>query len=99
MAKATFELVAIDDRAHVVDGSELVRRQEPKVRGPATFFPTLAVTGADEEPVRPGVEARRIAELREVLPGREQRLLRRVLGEVHVAQDPARHGKKPIGDL
>src|SRR5215207_8827148 len=51
-----------------------------------------------EEPVRPSLEATWIAELREVLPDREQRLLRRVLGEVLVAQDPARDREEPIGD-
>jgi hypothetical protein len=52
-----------------------------------------------EEPVRPRLEAGGVAELREVLPDGEQRLLRRVLGEVHVTQNPARHGKEPIGDV
>src|SRR5207245_4900207 len=56
------------------------------------------VTGAHEEPVRPGVEARRVAETGKVLPDGEQRLLRRVLGEVDVAQDPARDGKESIRD-
>jgi hypothetical protein len=37
--------------------------------------------------------------LGKVLPDGEQRLLRRVLGKVEVTQDPARHGKEPIGDL
>jgi hypothetical protein len=36
-------------------------------------------------------------ELREALPDRQQRLLCRILGEIDVAQDPARHGKEPIG--
>ena len=51
----------------------------------------LGVAGAHEEPVRPGVKARRVAELGKVPPDGEQRLLRRVLGEVDVAQDPVRH--------
>jgi hypothetical protein len=55
--------------------------------GPATF----GVAGAHEEPVRPGIEATRIAKLRKVPPDGEQRLLRRVLGNVDVAQDPERH--------
>ena len=46
-----------------------------------------------------GLEATWIAELRKVLPDGEQRLLRRVLGDIEVAQDPARHGQEPIGDL
>ena len=70
-----------------------------EVGRPATFLPSLGVAGAHEEPVRPGLKAGRVAELRKVPPDREQRLLRRILGEVEVAQDPARHGKVPIGDL
>ena len=77
--------------------SRLVRRQEPQIRCPATLLPTLGVAGTNEESVRPRIEAIRVAELREVSPG-QQRLLRRVLGEVEVAQDPARHGQEPIGD-
>ena len=58
----------------------------------------LGVAGAHEEPVRPGVKARRVAELRKVPPDGEQRLLRRVLGEVDVAQDPVRHRVEPVAD-
>ena len=56
----------------------------------------LGVAGAHEEPVRPGVKARRVAELRKVPPDGQQRLLRRVLGEVDVAQDPVRHRVEPV---
>ena len=55
----------------------------------------LRVAGTHEEPVRPGVKARRVAELRKVPPDGDQRLLGRVLGEIDVAQDPARHGEEP----
>ncbi len=70
-----------------------------EVGRPATFLSSLGVAGAHEEPVRPGLKAGRVAELRKVPPDAQQRLLRRILGEVEVAQDPARHGKVPIGDL
>jgi hypothetical protein len=97
-AEATLELVAIDDRAQVVV-DWLVAWQQPQVRRPATLTAALGVAGAHEEPVRPGLEAGRVAELRDVLPDRNQRLLGRVLGKVQVAQDPARHGKEVIADL
>jgi hypothetical protein len=60
----------------------------------------LGVAGAHEEPVRPGVEARLVVELGQVSPDAQQRLLRRVFGEVDVAQDPVRHGMEavPHGD-
>ena len=59
---------------------------------------SLGIAGAHEEPVRPGVEARRVAELREVAPDGEQRLLRRVLGEIEVAQNSVRDRVEPIPD-
>ncbi len=59
---------------------------------------TLGVAGAHEEPVRPGLEAGRVAELRKVLPDGQQRLLRRILGEIDVAQDPVRHRVEPATD-
>ena len=40
--------------------------------------------------MEPRVEALRVAERREVAPGPDQRLLRRVLGSMRVAQDPVR---------
>ena len=88
--EAALELVAIDDRAQALRHRRLVGRQEADVRRPAARPASLGVAGAHEEPVRPGVEARRVAESRKVPPDGEQRLLRRVLGEVDVAQDPVR---------
>src|SRR5947199_6451444 len=58
----------------------------------------LGVAGAHEKPIRPGVKARRVAQLRKVLPDVQQRLLRRVLGEVGVAQNPVRHRMEPATD-
>ena len=58
----------------------------------------LGVAGANEEAIRPRFEARGVAKLRKVLPDAQQRLLRRVLGKIEVAQDPARHGQVPIRD-
>ena len=82
MMEGSFELIAIDDRLEFA----LCRRVDIRKHaddGPATAFTTaLGVAGAHEEPVRPGVKARRVAELGKVPPDRQQRLLRRILGEV-----------------
>ena len=96
--EAALELVAIDDRAQAIRRHRLIGREEAHVRGPATGSAALGVAGAHEEPIRPGVKARRVAELRKVSPDVEQRLLRGVLGEVGVAQDPVRHRMEPIAD-
>lgn len=63
------------------------------------MLPALGVASAHQEPVRPGLEACRVAQLWKVLPNAQQRLLRCVLGKVEVAQDPARHGQVLIRDL
>jgi hypothetical protein len=97
-AEAALEFVAIDDGPEGVIRRPLVERQKPEIGCPDPVFPALGVAGAHEEPVRPGLEAGRVAQSREVLPGGEQRLLRRVLGEIEVAQDPARDREESIGD-
>ena len=94
-AKGALQLVAIDDQV------ELVRRrrrprQQAQVRRPLSSPATLGVAGAHEDPVRPGVKARRVAELADVPPDAQQRLLRRILGEIGVTQDPVCHRMEPI---
>src|SRR4029079_12368151 len=84
-AEAALELVAIDDLAQALLHRRLVSRQEAEVRRRTAGPAALGVTGTHEEPVRPGVKARRVAEIGEVPPDVEQRLLRRILGEVDVA--------------
>ena len=73
--------------------------QHPEVGRPGVRAMPLGVAGTNEEPVRPGVEARRVAKLWKVPPDSDQRLLGRVLGEIDVAQDPARHGEEPRRDI
>src|SRR5262245_3856809 len=51
-----------------------------------------------EEPVRPGLEALRIAESGQVAPNRQERLLWRILGERVVAPDPVRDGVEAGAD-
>jgi uncharacterized RmlC-like cupin family protein len=97
-AKAALELVAINDLAQALAHRRLVSRQEAEVRRRLAVPATLGVAGTHEEPVRPGVEARRVAEIGEVPPDVEQRLLRRILGEVDVAQDPVRNGVEPTAN-
>src|SRR5215203_3473988 len=87
-SRATTELVASGPA-----GSSTGRTRR---RRPLAGSAALGVTGTQKEPVRPRVEARGVAELREVPPDGEQGLLRRVLGEVDVAQDPVRHGMEAV---
>jgi hypothetical protein len=98
LAKARLQLIAIQDPIEAFRGDRLVSRQQPKVWRPASLSLAFGIAGANQKAVRPRVEARGVAQLRKVLPDAQQRLLRCVLCQVEVAQDPARHGQIPIGD-
>jgi len=84
------ELVAIDHRGVAVGGTRLVRGPILQVGQPARYPSRLGVAGADDEAVRPGLEATRVAEPREIAPDREERLLGRVLRVMDIAQDGVR---------
>ena len=90
------QLVAIDDLAGAIRLHRLIGGKQAHVGRPVAGPACLGVAGAHEEPVRPGVEARRVAELRKIPPDGQQRLLRRVLGEVEVAQNSMRDRMEPI---
>jgi hypothetical protein len=57
----------------------------------------LGAAVPDDHPIRPGVEARGVAEAVEVAPHRDQRLLDGVVGRIKVPQDPARDEVQPRG--
>jgi hypothetical protein len=86
--KPALELVAIGDRVDAVSLDPVIDRQDMEVWRPAARPAGLRVASPEEQPVRPGIEAGRVAELRQVTPDAEERLLAGVLGEVRVAQDP-----------
>ena len=69
------------DRFVVIDGRGL----------PALHPLGLGVAGVDEQAIRPGIEPLRVTESRQLLPDPNEGLLRGVLGEVSVAQDPVGH--------
>lgn len=95
-AETALELVAINHGVGPVGLRRLVRGKQPHVRHPSSFTLPLGIARPDQESVRPGVETGRVAELGQVAPDGEKRLLRGVLGKVDVAQDPVRHGVEPI---
>ena len=57
----------------------------------------LLVADANEDPPEPRLESLRIAEARQLTPGRDERLLDGILGAVEVAQDALGHGEQPVG--
>ena len=63
-----------------------------------SFSARFGIARVDEEPIGPGLELIGISQLWKTPPGVKQRLLRGVLGECRVAQDPARHGVQGVAD-
>ena len=93
-AEAALELVAVGDPA---EGVRLVPAdrvgvgvvgEQPDDRPAAPLAAGLRDAGPNDDPVGPGVEAVRVAQPRQLVPDRDQRLLQGILGEVVVAQDP-----------
>ncbi len=90
--EAALELVAIGELDDGI-GRRRFRRREVDVGdvhldGPAMPpAADLPVAGANEEPVKPGVEAVGITQRRQVAPGGGERLLGRVLGASVVTED------------
>jgi hypothetical protein len=76
----------------------LIALKQPKVAALTSLAATLGVTGVDDEAIRPRLEAVGIPELRQVSPRRHEGVLRGVLGQGRVAQDPARHGVQAVSD-
>ena len=97
--EGSVELVSVGDRFEigVRDGGS-VARPGPDDRQPATGAAGLGVAGTDSDPVDPGFEAGRIAELREVPSDGRERLLCGVFGCVAVAQDVERNAMDAIAD-
>ncbi len=65
-----------------------VERQRSDVTAPSSVPPRLGVAGVHDQPVEPRPVPLRIAQLMNVPPCEEERLLDRVLGSLDVAEDP-----------
>ena len=94
-AEGTLELVAVED------GTDVVRRHGlvlwlSGVGQPAPGTTGLGVAGVHQEPVRPSLEARRVAQLRQLTPDVQQRLLGGVLSLVGIGQDVLGHPEKAV---
>ena len=74
------------------------RGKQPKVAAVTSFATRFGVAGIHEEPMGPGLEPIGIPEARQMTPRVEQCLLRGVLGEVRVTQDPACHRVQRVTD-
>ena len=87
-AKASLELVPVDDREKVVDRGRDVHRKNTQIRDALPLTLGLGETRADDQAVEPGVESIRIAEVGQVAPGDDEGVLQGILGSIDVTQDP-----------
>ena len=84
------ELVAIGQGQEIVRCGRVVEREHVEVRDPPALPPGFGDADVREESVDPGVEAVRIAEVRQVPPGDHQRVLQGILGPIDIPEDPIR---------
>ena len=84
--------IAIVDRDDFVRSARSVDRERPDVGAPPLVSAVLLVTGVDEEPMEPDLEALRVTQPRKLTPGKEECLLDGVLGPLDIAKDPVRDG-------
>jgi len=94
--KATVELVAIGEGQEIVGRRRIVEREHVQVCGPAALPAGVGDANVREEPVDPGIEAVRIAEVRQVTPGDHQRVLQGILGPIDVPENPIRDREEAI---
>ena len=88
--EGSFELVAIDELAKLVDRRRVIDWQDRDLDRPPLAAPNLVLAGVDEEAMEPGVEPLGISQTPEVTPGSDQGVLNGVLGGIPVAEDPPR---------
>jgi hypothetical protein len=94
----TLQLIAVSYGRDVVESGRFVDVKDPEVGRPAPGLLPLGVAGTHAKAVRPPFEACGVAKLRKVPPDGEQRLLRRIVGEVGVAKDPVSDRVQPVPD-
>lgn len=88
--EATLELIAVGERHGAVVRARRVRFEQVYLDQHASFLaPGVAIAGANQQPMHPGVETIRIAETAHVLPGFDEGILDGVLGAVRIAKDQA----------
>jgi succinyl-CoA synthetase beta subunit len=86
-AEAAFKLVAIVGDGHAVVDRRRVDRSQFDIDTMSPEPARLIDTGADEQPMEPGVETIGAAQCGQVTPGPDERLLDGVLCQVGIAQD------------
>ena len=96
--EGALELVAVVDGQDLAGVGRALDGQDADLGRPATATPGLGVALVGQDPVEPGFEAVGVAQRPQLAPGRDERGLHRVLGQVGVAQDPTRDRHAPVAD-
>lgn len=95
-SEAALQHVAIGEADRGVVTCGAVERQHVDLVGAAAGTAALVVTGVDEQPPEPRLEAVGVAQLGQLPPRADEALLDRVVGAVHVTQDAVRQGVEPV---
>jgi hypothetical protein len=89
-SEGTLELVTMEDAGVGVGRSGFLRFLHGTLRDPSGLLPRLCEADADQQSIRPALEARRLAKTRQIVPDVQERLLDCVFGEMRVAEDAYR---------
>ena len=92
------ELVTIVDGERLVGAVRALDGDDPDLGRPTPATPGLGVAGVGQDPLEPGLEGPGIAQRTKLPSRRDQRGLDRILGQVGIAQDPARDRHAPVAD-
>jgi hypothetical protein len=88
--KGSFELVAIDELAELIDRRRVIDRQDRDLDRAPLAAPDVVLAGVDEEAMEPGVEPIGVAQTPKIAPGPDQGVLDGILCGIPVAEDPPR---------
>jgi hypothetical protein len=91
-AESTFQLVTVLDGKDVVAFRGEVHGEHPDGGRPPSAAAGLGVAGADQDLVEPRLEPGGVSERAELAPRLDEGRLDGILGQVGVAEDPARDG-------
>ncbi len=98
-AEGLLQLVSVGDLLDVVHVTRDVGVKHVNGRCPPSIPRCVCVTGVNQDPEGPCLEAVGIAEVRELAPDGQQGVLQHVLGERGVADDPPGDPQQRVADL
>jgi len=98
-AEGLLQFVAIWERLDAVRLDGPLEREDADGGRPLPIARRIRVTGVDEDPVGPGLEAVGLSQMRQLSPDGHEGVLQNVLGETRIAQDPPGDAEERSTDL